>query len=34
MIAGQVAANAGPLSDDGVRAFYTELLALTKREVG
>jgi len=33
MIADQVAANRGPLSDDGVRAFYTELLALTKREV-
>lgn len=33
MIAGQVAANPGPLSDEGVRAFYTELLALTKREV-
>ena len=26
--------NPGPLSDDGLRAFYTELLALTKREVG
>jgi chorismate mutase/prephenate dehydratase len=33
MIDAQVAANRGPLSDDGVRAFYTELLALTKREV-
>lgn len=29
----QAAANRGPLSDDGLRAFYTELLALTKREV-
>jgi chorismate mutase/prephenate dehydratase len=26
--------NDGPLSDEGLRAFYTELLALTKREVG
>jgi chorismate mutase/prephenate dehydratase len=26
-------ANAGPLSDEGLRAFYAELLALTKREV-
>ena len=25
--------NGGPLSDDGLRAFYAELLALTKREV-
>ena len=25
--------NGGPLSEDGLRAFYTELLALTKREV-
>jgi chorismate mutase len=23
----------GPLSDEGLRAFYTELLALTKREL-
>jgi chorismate mutase/prephenate dehydratase len=29
----QSAANTGPLSDEGLRAFYTELLALTKREV-
>jgi chorismate mutase / prephenate dehydratase len=28
------AANAGPLSDDGLRAFYAELLALIKRELG
>ena len=28
-----VAANGGPLSDDGVRALFTELLALTKREL-
>ena len=26
--------NDGPLSDGGLRAFYTELLALTKRELG
>ena len=25
--------NDGPLSDDGLRAFYVELLALTKREL-
>ena len=25
--------NGGPLSDDGLRAFYAELLALTKREL-
>ena len=30
----RAAENAGPLSDDGLRAFYGELLALTKREVG
>jgi chorismate mutase / prephenate dehydratase len=34
MIAAQIAANPGPLSPDGVRALYAELLALTKREVG
>ena len=34
MIAAQVEANPGPLSDEGLRAFYAELLALTKREVG
>ena len=34
MIEAQVDANPGPLSDAGLRAFYTELLALTKREVG
>lgn len=27
-------ANRGPLSEDGLREFYTELLALTKRELG
>jgi len=26
--------NSGPLSADGLRAFYAELLALTKRELG
>jgi chorismate mutase/prephenate dehydratase len=26
--------NAGPLSEEGLRSFYAELLALTKREVG
>ena len=34
MIAAQVDANPGPLSAEGLRAFYAELLALTKREVG
>jgi chorismate mutase len=34
MIADQIAASAGPLSAEGLRALYTELLALTKREVG
>ena len=34
MIAAQAGANPGPLSDEGLRAFYAELLALTKREVG
>ena len=28
-----VSENDGPLSEQGLRAFYTELLALTKREV-
>ena len=27
-------ANRGPLSDEGLREIYTELLALTKRELG
>jgi len=26
--------NGGPLSDGGLRALYTEILALTKRELG
>ena len=29
-----VAANAGPLSEDGVERLVAELLALTKRELG
>jgi chorismate mutase len=27
-------ANRGPLSEEGLRDFYTQLLALTKRELG
>lgn len=34
LYAERAAENGGPLSDDGLRAFYAELLALTKREVG
>ncbi len=33
MVAERVAENAGPLSEEGLRAFYAELLALIKREV-
>lgn len=33
MIDEQLAENDGPLSDEGLRALYAELLALTKREV-
>ena len=33
MVADRVAENEGPLSQDGLLAFYAELLALTKREV-
>ena len=33
MVDEQLAENAGPLSDEGLRALYAELLALTKREV-
>jgi chorismate mutase/prephenate dehydratase len=29
----RLAENPGPLSDEGLRAFYVELLALIKREV-
>ena len=34
MLEHQASQNEGPLSDEGLRAFYAELLALTKREVG
>ena len=33
MVADRVDENEGPISEEGLRAFYTELLALTKREV-
>jgi chorismate mutase/prephenate dehydratase len=33
MVAYQSRANRGPLTDEGLRALYGELLALTKREV-
>jgi chorismate mutase len=34
MFADRIDENGGPLSEDGLRSFYAELLALTKREVG
>jgi chorismate mutase len=34
MIAERVGENGGPLSEDGLRSFYADLLALTKRELG
>jgi chorismate mutase len=34
MVDDAVAANAGPLSAEGLRRLYAEVLALTKREVG
>jgi chorismate mutase/prephenate dehydratase len=34
MLAHQSTENHGPLSDEGLRALYAELLALTKRELG
>jgi chorismate mutase/prephenate dehydratase len=34
MVAHQLSENGGPLTDEGLRALYAELLALTKREVG
>jgi chorismate mutase/prephenate dehydratase len=34
MLARQSSENQGPLSDEGLRALYAELLALTKRELG
>ena len=33
MLADRVHENGGPLSEEGLRAFYAELLALIKREV-
>ena len=33
MVTERVRENGGPLSEAGLRAFYAELLALTKREV-
>jgi chorismate mutase/prephenate dehydratase len=33
LVAERVRENDGPLSEDGLRTFYAELLALTKREV-
>ena len=34
MIEERVAENRGPLSDEGVRRLYADLLALVKRELG
>jgi chorismate mutase / prephenate dehydratase len=34
MLEQQARVNRGPLTADGLRALYAELLALTKREVG
>jgi chorismate mutase / prephenate dehydratase len=34
MVTRQLRENRGPLTDEGLRALYAELLALTKREVG
>ena len=34
LVAERVRENRGPLSEEGLRAFYAELLALTKRELG
>jgi chorismate mutase/prephenate dehydratase len=34
MTAYLVESNPGPLSEEGLRTFYAELLALTKRELG
>jgi len=33
MLAEQASENRGPLTEEGLRALYAELLALTKREV-
>ena len=34
MLAQQSSENSGPLSEEGLRALYAELLELTKRELG
>ena len=34
MLEQQASENRGPLTNEGLRALYAELLALTKREVG
>jgi chorismate mutase/prephenate dehydratase len=34
MLAHQSSENHGPLTEEGLRALYAELLALTKREIG
>jgi len=34
MVDERVQSNSGPLSEEGLRRFYAELLALVKREVG
>jgi chorismate mutase len=34
MVADRVAENPGPISEEGLRGLYAELLALTKRELG
>ncbi|HEX4678263.1 MAG TPA: chorismate mutase, partial [Gaiellaceae bacterium] len=34
MLSHQSSENRGPLTEEGLRALYTELLALTKRELG
>jgi chorismate mutase/prephenate dehydratase len=34
MFSHQAGANRGPLTEEGLRALYAELLALTKRELG
>jgi chorismate mutase len=33
LVSERVRENSGPLSEDGLRGFYAELLALTKREL-
>ncbi|HZT16695.1 MAG TPA: chorismate mutase [Gaiellaceae bacterium] len=34
MVAAQASRNRGPLSDEGLRRFYAQLLELVKRELG